>query len=133
MNACIYNISTGKVRVFSDHAKPLAGEAKHELTAADRTTLLAGGPFKIVNGALAVDENAPAKSRQVSKLSVRRKLRALNKEAALDAFLDANPTARADWDDAQFLNTTDPIFTTYAGAVKTALSLSDEQFASLLR
>lgn len=81
----------------------------------------------------AVDPDPIPEARQISKLAVRRKLRAMNKEAGLDAFLNANPTARADWDDAQFLLTTDPLFTTYASAVKTALSLGDEQFAELIK
>lgn len=70
--------------------------------------------------------------RELSKLTLRRRIRALGKEAALDAALDAVPNARADWDDAQALRTDDPLFTTQAPAFKSALSLTDEQFTALL-
>jgi hypothetical protein len=41
----------------------------------------------------------------VSKLSLRRALRAIGLEGALNAFIAANPTAKADWDDATILRT----------------------------
>jgi hypothetical protein len=68
----------------------------------------------------------------VSKLTLRRRIRALGKEALFDAALDAMPNARADWDDAQSLRTDDPLFTTYAPQFKQALDLTDAQFAALL-
>jgi hypothetical protein len=70
--------------------------------------------------------------RDVSKLTLRRRIRALGKEAQFDAALDAMPNARADWDDAQNLRTDDPLFTTYAPQFKTALDLTDAQFDALL-
>lgn len=73
-----------------------------------------------------------APPREISKLTLRRRIRSLGKEAAFDAALDAVPNARADWDDAQVLRTDDPLFTTQAAAFKAALALSDEQFSALL-
>jgi hypothetical protein len=74
---------------------------------------------------------APA-PRELSKLTLRRRLRALGKEATFDAALDLIPNARADWDDAQTLRTDDPLFTDAAPAFKSALDLTDEQFTALL-
>jgi hypothetical protein len=78
-------------------------------------------------------EPAPqSEPEQLSKLSIRRKLRAIGKEEAFDAFLASAPQVLADWQDAQVLLTSDPLFTTYAPVVKSALGLSDAQFAELL-
>lgn len=75
---------------------------------------------------------APATARELSKLTLRRRLRALGKEEAFDAALDAIPHARADWVDAQSLRTDDALFTSSAPALKAALGLTDEQFAELI-
>ncbi len=69
---------------------------------------------------------------QLSKLSIRRKLRAMEKENEFDDFLDAQPQAKADWNDSSFVLSNDPMFTTYSPYVKSALALSDEQFASII-
>jgi hypothetical protein len=77
-------------------------------------------------------ESEPPTPHDVSKLTLRRRIRALGKEALFDAALDALPNARADWDDAQTLRTDDPLFTTYAPQFKAALKLTDAEFDSLL-
>lgn len=74
----------------------------------------------------------PAPPRELSKLTLRRRIRALGKETLFDATLDAVPNARADWDDAQVLRTDDPLFTTHAAAFKAALGLTEEEFTALL-
>lgn len=71
-------------------------------------------------------------ARELSKLTLRRRIRALGKEALFDAALDAIPHARADWDDAMSLRTDDPLFTTSAANFKAALGLTDAQFDALL-
>ncbi len=75
---------------------------------------------------------APPPPRSLSKLKIRRFFRDLGKEATFDAILDAIPHARTDWDDAQDVSTGDQIFTTNAEAFKQALTLTDEQFNSML-
>lgn len=70
--------------------------------------------------------------REISKLTIRRRLRALGKEAAFDAALDAIPHARTDWDDAQTVSTGDPMFTIYADSLRAAVGLTPEQFDALL-
>ena len=71
--------------------------------------------------------------RVISKLSVRRKLRAMGKETPYDQFLSGLSTeAKKDFDEAQELNSNDPIFTAHAPVFKQALNLTDDQFNSLL-
>ena len=70
--------------------------------------------------------------REISKLTLRRRLREMGKEATFDAALDANPEARRDWDDAVSIRTDDPMFTTQAPAFKSALGLTDAQFSALI-
>jgi hypothetical protein len=70
--------------------------------------------------------------RQLSKLEIRRKLRGWGKEDAFNGLLTATPHAQVDWDDAQVIKTSDPLFTANAAAFKAALGLTDEQFAALL-
>lgn len=71
-------------------------------------------------------------AREISKLTVRRRLRDLGKEAAFDAALDAVPGARADWLDAQSLRTDDPLFTTHAPARQALVGLTDEELSAVL-
>lgn len=70
--------------------------------------------------------------KEISKLTLRRRLRAMGKEAAFDDLLDVTPNARRDWEDAQALRTDDPMFTTQAPAMKAALGLTDSQFSDLV-
>jgi hypothetical protein len=69
---------------------------------------------------------------ELSKLSIRRRLRELGKEEAFGALLDSLPHARADWDDAQVLLTSDPLFTQFAQQFQAALGLTGEQFDSVI-
>lgn len=71
-------------------------------------------------------------SKEISKLTLRRRLRAIGKEAAFDDLLDTIPNARRDWEDAQALRTDDQMFTTQAPAMKAALGLTDAQFSELI-
>ena len=68
----------------------------------------------------------------VSKLSLRRALRAIGLEGALNAFLAANPTAKADWDDATILRTDDPLLVAAMPALCQQAGLSAEQAQALL-
>lgn len=70
--------------------------------------------------------------REISKLTIRRRLRELGKETAFNAFLSNVPMALADWNDSTVLLTTDPLFTEYAPMVKISLGLNDNQFADLI-
>ena len=65
---------------------------------------------------------------QLSKLTIRRKLRELGKEIAFNYFLSQNSQVQNDWDDATVIMSNDPLFTSYAPVVKAALNLTDEQF-----
>lgn len=73
-----------------------------------------------------------APGRDLAKLTLRRRLRDIGKEEAFDAALDSIPHARRDYDDAQTLNTADPLFTTAAPLLKSTLQITDEQFAALI-
>jgi hypothetical protein len=72
-----------------------------------------------------------AKPRELSKLTLKRRLEELGKWDAFKTILQASPA----WDDfllAQVVRTDDPVFTTQAPALKAALGLTDEQFNSLI-
>ncbi len=69
----------------------------------------------------------------VSKLAVRRKLRELGLESMLDNFLAANPTRQKDWDDSQFLLTTDPLLASSIPAFAAATGTTDAQIIDLLK
>jgi hypothetical protein len=69
---------------------------------------------------------------KLSKLGIRRKLRAMGKEDAFNTALAALPHAQADWDDAQEIRTDDALFVENAAALKTAVGLTDDEFASIL-
>jgi hypothetical protein len=68
----------------------------------------------------------------VSKLSLRRALRQIGMEPALNAFLAANPTAKADWDDATILRTDDPLLVAAMPALCQQAGISAEQAQTLL-
>ena len=74
----------------------------------------------------------PAPVYTLSKLAIRRKLREWGKESAFDSMLDAFPHARTDWDDAADIRTSDPLFSTHKDAFKAALSLTEEQYNTLM-
>ena len=69
----------------------------------------------------------------LTKLSVRRKLRELGLETKLDQFLNSNPQAKADWNDATQLASDDPIMISGISAFATASGLSEEQVIDILR
>ena len=69
----------------------------------------------------------------VSKLAVRRKLRDLGLESMLDNFLAADPTRQKDWDDSQFLLTTDPLLASSIPAFATATTLTEADVMEMLK
>jgi hypothetical protein len=69
---------------------------------------------------------------EVSKLSLRRALRQIGLEPALNAFLAANPTAKADWDDATIIRTDDPLLVAAMPALCAQAGISAEQAQALL-
>jgi hypothetical protein len=75
---------------------------------------------------------APAVPRDISKLLLKRRLEALGKWETFKAVLAASPSLDDEFWLAQTINTGDPMFTTHAASIKSALSLTDEQFDSLL-
>ncbi len=76
---------------------------------------------------------SPRPVRTVSKLALRRALRVAGLESALDSYLDANPTARADWDDSQLLDVRDPLLSESLPEFATASGLSVEQIQQLFQ
>ncbi len=74
----------------------------------------------------------PPAAIELAKLDIRRKLRLIGKEDALDAMLDTIPHARKDWDDSKFILTTDPMFVQHRPTVQAMLGLTDEQWNGLL-
>lgn len=95
-------------------------KAPRAVTSAELAAALAAAPAPTPPG------------RDLAKLTVRRRLRDMGKEDAFDAALDSIPHARRDYDDAQTLNTADPLFTTAAPLLKSALGITDAQFAALI-
>lgn len=96
--------------------------------------LVQGGASRLqesIGSLVELPKPAPA-ARELSKLTLRRRLRDLGKEDLFDSTLDSIPHARADWDDARVIRTDDPLFTTNANAFKAALGLTNEQFTALL-
>lgn len=75
----------------------------------------------------------PPPVRELSKLDIRRKLRALGLEDKFTAALGAIPNATSDWNDAVSIRTDDPMFTENVAAFKAALGLNDDQFESLVQ
>lgn len=68
----------------------------------------------------------------LTKLAVRRKLRELGLEEKLDEFLNLNPQAKADWNDATQLASDDPIMINGIAAFSAASGLSEEQVTNIL-
>lgn len=71
-------------------------------------------------------------SRELSKLTLKRRLEEMGKWAAFKTVLQTMPSV---WDDfvlAQTIRTDDPVFTTHAMSLKLAVGLTTEQFESLL-
>lgn len=68
----------------------------------------------------------------ISKLTLRRRMRAAGFESAFDALLDSSPQAKADWNDAQLIMTNDPLVLTMLPVIQSTLSLSDAAIQSLM-
>lgn len=80
------------------------------------------------------EELAALQVREVSKLDITRRLRAISQETE-DAFyglLASSAALGRDWAACQVVRTDDPMFTTHAAALKAALSLTDEQFDAII-
>jgi hypothetical protein len=69
---------------------------------------------------------------RISKLKLRRNLRALGLEGALDAYLAAHPTALADWNDATELREDDPLLASAIPDMAAAAGITTEQAQELL-
>ena len=68
----------------------------------------------------------------LTKLTIRRRLRALGKEAAFDAaMLQMPPDTQADYRDATEIASDDPLFVRDAAALQAAIGLTAEEFAWL--
>lgn len=67
-----------------------------------------------------------------SKLTIRRRLRALGVEEAFNNFLNSNPQLKDDWNDCVELKSSDPMFIVHANTVKEILGLTDEMWEELL-
>jgi hypothetical protein len=74
----------------------------------------------------------PPAPREVSKLTITRRLRELGKEDAFWALLEASPVLYREFVLAQSVRTDDPMLTTQAPLLKQALILTDAQFDALL-
>jgi hypothetical protein len=87
-----------------------------------------------VEALLASPPPAPPTSepRELSKLTLTRRLREMGKEDAFWAVLDASPVLRREWLSSQVVRTDDPMFTANAEDLKDAIGLSDVDFAALL-
>lgn len=68
----------------------------------------------------------------MSKLSLRRALRALGLEEALDAVLAADATAARDWADAQTLRLDDPMLAAMMPMFVAQAGMTDEDVAALV-
>jgi hypothetical protein len=69
---------------------------------------------------------------RLTKLTIRRRLRALGKEAAFDAaLLQMPPDTQADYRDATEIASNDPLFVRDAAALQAAVGLTPEEFAWL--
>jgi hypothetical protein len=71
-------------------------------------------------------------SKEISKLSIKRKLESYGKWDSFKAFLSTVPSIDDEFWLAQSLKTDDPIFTQYSGIIKSQIGLSDEQFNALI-
>jgi hypothetical protein len=68
----------------------------------------------------------------LSKLTLRRRLRAAGLEAAFDAMLASNPVAQHDWDDATEIHTDDPVFSQMLPQFTESLGVSGETLSQIL-
>lgn len=73
-----------------------------------------------------------AGSAPMSKLALRRALRARGLEGALDALLAADAQAARDWADAQTLRLDDPLMQAALPAFKAQAGMTDEDVAALV-
>jgi hypothetical protein len=71
-------------------------------------------------------------SKEISKLSIKRKLESYGKWNSFKTFLSTIPSVDDEFWLAQSLRTDDPIFTQYSVIIKNQIGLSDEQFNALL-
>jgi hypothetical protein len=71
-------------------------------------------------------------SKEISKLSIKRKLESYGKWDSFKTFLSTIPSVDDEFWLAQSLRTDDPIFTQYSVIIKNQIGLSDEQFNALL-
>lgn len=69
---------------------------------------------------------------RISKLKLRRNLRAVGLEDALNAYLAAHPTAKADWDDATELHEDDPLLASAIPDMAASAGITTEQAHALL-
>lgn len=74
----------------------------------------------------------PASPIRVSKLKLRRALRASGLEPALDAFLGSDPIYQKDWDDAQELQSDDPILVAAMPLMCQQAGITEEQGQTIL-
>ena len=68
----------------------------------------------------------------VTKLTIKRRLDTLGKWEAFKALLAQMPAIKDEWDLAQEISADDPMFKSNAEQLKIALSITDEEFNSLL-
>lgn len=68
----------------------------------------------------------------ISKLSLRRALRSMGLEAALNKMLASDPTVQADWDDAPHLMSDDPILQAMIPAAAQLLGIPEAQVVAIL-
>ena len=87
----------------------------------------------LVDGQIVSEPPLPPAPLRVSKLKLRRALRAANMEALLDGFLASDPSYLADWNDAQFLATNDPFLTTAIPMFAQAANLTEAQVMGILQ
>lgn len=106
----------------------------HELvlTIVDKQVVSIVAPREVTAEEIIAAAVRPAPTRLLSKLTLTRRLRELGKEDTFWAILAAQPILYREFILAQEISTGDPMFTTNAPQLKNALSLTDEQFASLI-
>ena len=68
----------------------------------------------------------------MSKLALRRALRARGLEEALDAFLASDQTARNDWQDSQVIRLDDPLMQAALPGFRALAGLTDEDVLALV-
>lgn len=91
----------------------------------------AAGVVRAVYPVVAVPD--PFLSVSMSKLGLRRALRARGLEAALDGFLAADPQALHDWQDSQVVRLDDPLMQAALPAFRQLAGLTDEDVRTLVQ